>query len=215
MSFINSYSNKHKIICNKGAGPQGPIGQKGPQGSIGPKGVQGSTGPQGAQGVQGPCCVGATGSQGAQGAQGGGGGAQGAQGPAGTGFIINDTQTGTMTLQSDFTTPATSFTFAGLTGSGLVEWAVSWSISEQISDSTNSFYISFEDQVTNIEYFPFIYNNTNPAYLLANASVTSGSGNDVVTLNGTSAYTVNIYQSSTGSIGATPTFYTSVTLTAL
>lgn len=217
MSTFSNYQqySVNKYACNKYAGPQGPQGAKGPQGATGPKGVVGSTGPQGAKGPQGACCVGAQGAIGPQGATGPGGGAQGAigpQGPAGSGYILNTTFSDVLTLQSNFSNPAATFAFNDLIGSGPTNWGLSWSISEIISDSSNSFFITFVDDTTGFEYSPFIFNQTIPTYLNVNGTNTSGSGNDFITLDGTSTYTVNVYQTSTIYPNTQPTFFISVTL---
>jgi hypothetical protein len=220
MSAFSNYQqySTNKYMCNTYVGSQGAQGAKGPQGATGPKGGQGSIGPQGPQGLQGECCVGAQGAKGPQGATGPGGGPQGPTGPtgpAGTGYTINTTTSSYLTLQQNLTTPAATFPFNNLTGSGSTKWALSWSISEIISDSTNKFYIAFVDNTTNIQYSPVVFNQTNPCYLNANGSNTSNSGNDVIILNGTSTYTVYIYQSSTNYYDSQPIFYISVTLTKL
>ena len=218
MSAFPNYQqySTNKYMCNNNVGSQGPQGDRGPQGATGPKGVQGSIGPQGAQGPQGACCVGAQGSQGPQGATGPGGGPQGAQGPTGPpgiGYSLNTTTSNNLTIQTSLTTPAATFLFTNLIGSGLTKWALSWSISEILSDSANKFYIAFVDNATNIQYTPFVFNQSNPCYLNANGSNTSNSGNDIITLNGTSTYTVYIYQSSSIYAGYQSRFYISITLT--
>ena len=223
MSY-NTYM-QNKQFCNKNinylTGPQGAMG---PQGATGPKGIIGSIGPQGATGPQGACCVGAQGAQGAQGFIGPGGGPighTGATGPAGNGYVINKIHpivgTDTLTIQSDLTTVADSFLFTNLVGSGsITDWALSWGISEPLfSDISNKFFITFEDNTTNTEYTPFIYNIGNPYNLNINGTNTYGSANDYIRLNGSSTYNVNIYQSSTTNVGATPNYYISVTLTRI
>lgn len=218
---MSSFFN-YKNVCNKQLGPQGAQGSKGSQGATGPKGIQGSTGPQGAQGPQGACCVGAQGLQGPQGAVGPGGGSigpAGPTGPPGTGYTINTTYStlgdgDNLVIQPDFTIPAVTFPFLTLNGSGSTNWALSWSISEQLSDPSNQFCITFTDTSSN-EYQPFIYNKSNPCFLSTNGSITSGSGNDVITLGVDTNYMINLYQSSTSSSGQNVVFAVSVTLTSL
>ena len=215
-----SYSNYQtysatKHVCNKNTGSQGAQGLRGLGGATGPAGPQGSTGSTGARGPQGYCCVGAQGAQGPQGFIGSGGGAQGPTGPtgpAGTGYTINATAVDYLTLTNDFSSPAYTFTFSGLPVSS-TSYALSWGISEGFSDSTNQFCITFSDGTT--EYQPIIYNKNNPCYLNTNGTNTSGSGNDVIILNGLTSYTVNIYQTSVSNIGSQPSFTISVTLTTL
>jgi hypothetical protein len=216
-----SYSNYQtysatKYICSKNTGSQGAQGEKGPIGATGPAGPQGHTGVQGAKGPTGACCVGAQGAQGSQGPIGPGGGAQGPQGitgPAGTGYTINTTTSDvlTLTVQNDFSNPAFSFAFSGLPSPA--NCALSWGISEGFSDPTNQFCITFSDGTT--EYEPIIYNKTNPSYLISNGTNTAGSGNDFIQLNGSTSYTVNIYQTSVSYYGSSPSFTISVTLTTL
>jgi len=205
-------------LCNKNYNTT--TGAQGPQGTIGatgPMGPQGATGTQGPQGAQGACCAGPQGAQGATGPQGASGGPQGPQGPtgpAGQGYAINTYNTGTLSIQADFSTIAGSFTFNTLIGSGATNWALSWGISQGFSDTSNKFYITFFDGTT--EYSPLVYNKNNPAYLTANGSVTSGSGNDIITLGSASDYTVKIYQSSTNySVGDPVPYNISVTLTSV
>jgi hypothetical protein len=207
-----------KYICNTSSGAQGPQGQRGPEGATGPAGPQGLTGSQGAKGPTGACCTGAQGAQGPQGAIGPGGGAQGAQGaqgPAGSGITINATNSGTLTLTNNFLTPANNtLSISGLPVSS-TNYALSWGISEGVFfDTTNQFCITFFDGTT--EYQPIIYNTTNPCYLISNGTNTSGSGNDVVTLNGIStSYTVNIYQTTASTLPSSSSYTVSVTLTTL
>jgi hypothetical protein len=223
MSY-NTYM-QNKQFCNKNinylTGPQGAMG---PQGATGPKGIIGSIGPQGATGPQGACCVGAQGAQGAQGFIGPGGGPighTGATGPAGNGYVINKIHpiagTDTLRIRSNLTTEADSFLFTNLVGSGsLTHWALSWGISEPgFSDITNEFFITFIDNTTTTEYTPFIYNIGNPYKLNTNGTNTYGSANDYISLNGSSPYNVNIYQSSTTNAGDTPIYNISVTLTRI
>lgn len=217
-----SYSNYRqysatKYICNTSSGSQGAQGDRGPVGATGPAGPQGHTGTQGAKGPTGACCTGAQGAQGGQGATGPGGGLQGptgSTGPAGTGYTVNATIINdNLTLQSNFSSTAYTFTFSGLPVSS-TNYALSWGISEGFSDPTNQFCITFSDGTN--EYQPVIYNKTNPCYLNTNGTNTSGSGNDVIILtNGLTSYTVNIYQTSTTSSGSNPSFTISVTLTTL
>jgi hypothetical protein len=220
MSYPNYFqysSNKYK--CYKNEGAQGFPGDKGPQGATGPKGVMGSTGPQGAQGAQGACCAGPQGPQGPQGYTGPGAGAQGPAGPTGppgTGYTINTIAPSEtiLTIQSDLTTPAATFAFSNLPGSGSTNWALSWSISElNISDTTNQIYITFANGLN--VYQPVIYNSSNPGYLTSNIKNMSGSFNDIVTLGNDTSYTLNIYQSSSLYQGSQPNFYVSITLTSL
>jgi len=218
-----SYSNYRqysvtKYICNNNSGSQGPQGDRGPTGAIGPAGLQGATGATGARGPQGFCCVGATGATGPQGAAGPPGGLQGLQGiqgPAGTGYTSNTTSSSpstVLTSQPDFSSPAATFPFNGLPSPTMC--SISWSIHESISDSTSNFCITFSDGTN--EYQPIICNKNNPIRLLTNGNHTTGSGNDVIILNGSStSYTVNIYQSSALFPGSQPTFVVSVTLTTL
>jgi hypothetical protein len=223
MSYFNNYQSYtlSKNVCktnNTIAGPQGP---QGAQGVTGPKGVQGSTGAMGPQGPQGECCIGPTGATGPQGAQGSAGGPQGATGvtgPPGSGYVINTTFSDILTLQSDFTTPAATFSFNVLPSSGSTNWGLSWGISEGdisnvFSDSTNNFCITFTDGIT--EYQPIIYNKNNPSYLISNNFITAGSGNDFITLGSSTSYTVQIYQRSTQYSGSQPPYVISVTLTSL
>ena len=193
----------------------GPNCSKGVQGATGPKGVQGATGPQGAQGAQGACCVGAQGATGPQGATGTGAGVPGPTGPTGPpgqGYAINTTSSDVLNLTSTFSSPAYSFSFNTLPGS-MGTWALSWSIFENFSDSTNNFCITFDDGTN--EYQPIIYNKTNPFYLITNGTNTSGSGNDLITLGVSTSYNVNIYQTSTIYSGSNPSFTISVTLISL
>jgi hypothetical protein len=219
MSSYKQYT-VNKYNCNKTAGSQGPQGYIGPQGAIGPVGLVGHTGSQGAQGAQGACCVGAQGAKGSQGFSGAGGGPvgpAGPQGPPGTGYTINTiTNSGStiLRIQDDLTTPAASFAFSELPGSGSTNWALSWSISEIINDSTNKIYINFTDDDNNT-YDPFIYNLENPAYLNATGSNTNASFNDVIILGTATSYAVNVYQSSLDFQESEPTFHISVTLTSL
>lgn len=218
MSYNNYMQNKQ--LCNKNINLiTGPQGERGPQGATGPKGIIGSKGPQGITGPQGACCVGAQGAQGPTGATGPGGGAQGhtgATGPAGTGYVFNKTYNTGLTIQPDLTLVSDSFIFTNLTGAGLTNWALSWGISEaSFFDPTNQFFINFEDTSTNIKYNPLIYNISNPCNLNTNTNNTYGSGNDYITIDGTSTYKVNVYQSSTMHNGETPDYYISVTLTKI
>lgn len=215
-----SYSNYRqysltKYICNNSSGSQGPQGDRGPTGAIGPAGLQGATGATGARGPQGFCCVGATGATGPQGAPGPPGGLQGIQGiqgPAGTGYTTGTTFSDYLTLQNDFSSPAATFPFNGLPSPTMC--SISWSIHESFSDLTSQFCITFSDGTN--EYQPIICNKNNPIRLLTNGNHTTGSGNDVIILNGSStSYTVNIYQSSALLPGSQPAFVVSVTLTTL
>lgn len=203
-----------KQFCNQNNGSQGPQGSRGPQGATGPKGVQGETGPQGSRGPQGYCCVGAQGAQGPQGATGPGSGAvgpTGPTGPAGTGYVINSTITGdVLTIQPDLTTVAytTIITFPGVaTGN----WALSWGISEGISDPTNQFCITFTGTTV---YSPIIYNQTTPYTLFTNSTSTTGSSNDIIAITGSeTSLTLNVYQSSQYYAGSQPMFNFTLTLT--
>ena len=135
MSYFNNYQTYilSKNLCNtNNIISTGPQGAQGPQGSIGPKGVQGSTGSIGPQGAQGECCIGPqglTGPQGAQGLAGGPQGATGVTGPPGSGYLVNTVFSDVLTLQSDFNTPAATFSFNQLPSSGSTNWALSWGIS--------------------------------------------------------------------------------------
>jgi hypothetical protein len=215
-----SYSNYRqysatKYICNTSSGSQGAQGERGPSGATGPAGPQGATGSQGARGPQGYCCVGAQGDIGPQGATGPGGGLQGSQGiqgQAGTGYTKGTSASDVLTLTNIFSTPAYTFAFGALPSPAMC--ALSWSIAEGFSDTTNQFCITFSDGVT--EYQPIIHNKTNPFYLNTNGTNTTGSGHDVIILNGVStSYTVNIYQTSVLYPGSQPSFVFSVTLTTL
>jgi len=194
----------------------GPIGLIGPQGAIGPKGIQGSTGPQGAQGAQGACCVGATGATGPQGAPGVGAGVAGPIGPVGApgqGYAVNKVTEDVLTLTNDFSSPAYSFAFQTLPGSGAT-WHVTWSISvPNFSDSTNNFCITFYDGIT--EYQTIIHNKSNPFYLHTNGTHTAASGNDIITLGLSTDYVVNVYHSSNIYSGSQLPFTISVTLISL
>ena len=219
-----SYSNYRqysatKYICNTSSGSQGSQGQRGPEGATGPAGPQGLTGSQGAKGPTGACCTGAQGAQGPQGAIGPGGGAQGPQGatgPAGSGVAINATNSGSLTLTSNFSSTADTFLISGLPVSS-TNYALSWGISEgSFFDTTNQFCITFFDGTTLTEYQPIIYNKTNPCYLISNGTNTSGSGNDVINLtSGLTSYTVNIYQTTASTLPLSPSYTVSVTLTTL
>jgi hypothetical protein len=215
-----SYSNYRqysvtKYLCNNSSGSQGAQGDRGPTGATGPAGTQGATGATGPRGPQGFCCVGATGATGPQGAPGPPGGLQGIQGiqgPAGTGYTTGTTFSDYLTLQNDFSSPAAVFPFSGLPSPTMC--AISWSIHVIVSDPTSQFCIIFSDGVN--EYQPIIHNKTNPFRLITNGNHTTGSGNDVIILNGLStSYTVNIYQSSSLLPGSQPAFVVSVTLTTL
>jgi hypothetical protein len=217
MSFSNYQSYiSNKNICNNNLNMiMGPQGAQGAQGAIGPMGSQGATGVQGATGPQGECCVGAQGAQGFQGAQGPAGGAQGPigpTGPPGMGYVVNETVNDStiLSIQSNFSVPALTFPL-DLPSAGTTSWAMSWSISELLDDSTNQFYITFSD-VNNVVYTPTIYNNGNPFYLNTNGLNTTGSANDLVTLGPTLSYTVNIYQLSSVYSGAEPSYQLSLTL---
>ena len=214
-NYQNYFSNKNSCSNNytKVEGPKGPQGEIGP---IGPKGVQGATGSQGAQGPQGECCVGAQGAQGAQGLIGSGGGPigpTGPTGPPGQGYTFNKNISDILTIQNDFSIESFLFTIS-LPGAG-GKWAISWGISEDISDLSNEFYIIFDDGLN--LYSPFIYNSNNPITLSSNNTFISGSANDFVDFGSSVAlsYTVNLYQKSTIEVGSMPTFYLSLTLTSL
>lgn len=184
--------------CYNNIGAQGAQGYRGPQGATGPKGVHGSTGATGPQGAQGYCCVGATGAQGAQGYPGPGGGPigpTGPTGPPGIGYIVGTTYDGILVTTSDFLSTAATFVFPPLSGSGMTDWALSWGVSEEFSDLSNTFCITFTDGI-NPDYQPFIYKKTNPFYLNTNATTTTGCANDFISLDSSNSYTVNVYQTS-------------------
>ena len=214
-SYQNYLYNKNSCNYNytKVEGPKGPPG---PQGATGPKGVQGATGSQGDKGPQGECCVGAQGPQGAQGAVGPGGGPigpTGPTGPPGQGYAYNKNVSDNLTIQSDFLNESASFTIT-LPGAG-GKWAISWGISEDISDPTNEFYIIFDDGSNS--YSPFIYKSSQPYSLISNSSHTSGSANDYVDFGSSTALslTVKLYQKSAIEYGSMPTYHFSLTLTSL
>jgi hypothetical protein len=225
MSVPYSYSNYSAYLVNKSTclnrtTTSGPQGAQGSQGATGPMGVQGHTGSQGPQGAQGACCVGAQGAQGAQGAVGPGGGAQGAQGatgPPGQGYVINTTYSELLTIQPNpFLTslPAAAFPINNPNNTTISgNWALSWGISEVLSDPTNQFCIQFTDG--NNVYNPTIYNKTNPIVLNTNGSNTTGSANDVITFTNTPTI-IELYQTSVAiPIGSQPPYNISITLTSL
>jgi hypothetical protein len=217
---MSSYSNYQEYIfnskynCNNTISTQGTQGAQGAQGAIGPVGSQGAQGAQGSQGAQGACCIGPQGAQGAQGEQGASGGPQGAQGPqgiVGTGYTLNLTSNVNLTIRSNFLLMASTVNLNNVPSS--TKWALSWSISELCNDPTNKIFINFTDGINT--YNPSIYNITTPAYLNTNAINMSGSFNDVITLGSATSYTINIYQSSSQSIGLQPNSFISITLTSV
>lgn len=204
--------------CYNNIGPQGAQGYRGPQGATGPKGVPGSTGATGPQGPQGYCCVGPTGPQGPTGPIGPPGGPigpTGPTGPPGIGYIVGTYESLTLDIQDDFLSPAATFPFPPLTGSGSTNWALSWGVSEELSDPSNTFCITFTDG-TNPEYQPFIYNKTNPFYLNTNVNgtTTTGCANDWIQLGTSASYTVNVYQTSNSPVND-QSFKIFVSLTSL
>jgi hypothetical protein len=219
MSVFSNYKQYSyiKTNCITNSGSKGPQGDVGPQGATGPAGVQGATGPQGDIGPQGACCVGAQGPTGPQGAPGVGGGPvglQGVKGSPGTGYTMNTVSSGSLTLRHNFLLPAATFSFNNLISQG--SWALSWGISESKSDISNQFYITFvSENGTGTEYAPSIYNNSTPFCLNANGTNSSGSANDVIQLNESSNYVVNIYQSSSLHADEFSHYVISVTLTSL
>lgn len=197
----------------------GAQGYRGPQGATGPKGVPGSTGATGPQGAQGYCCVGPTGPQGATGPQGQGGGAigpTGPTGPPGIGYIVGTYESLTLDIKADFSSPAATFNFPPLPGSGLTNWALSWGVSEEWRDPSNTFCITFTDISTNVEIEPFIYKKINPFYLNTNVNgtTTTGCANDWIQLGTSSSYNVNVYQTSDNP-DSTPQFKIFLSLTSL
>jgi len=218
MSSYQTYLLNKNLCNNNYTSNSGPQGAQGSQGATGPKGVQGATGPQGDKGPQGECCVGAQGAQGAQGAVGPGGGPTGPigpTGPAGQGYTVNKKidDTTDFTIQSSFNQESASFQI-DLPGAG-GKWAISWGMSEDISDPTNEFCILFFDG--SIQYNPYIYNKSHPSHLFANDIHTSGSANDIIDFNISPAtsYTVKIYQKSSTEDGSQPSHRFSLTLTSL
>ena len=208
--MYNSFSKNSK--CCKPTLIVGPIGPQGAQGPIGPYGHQGFQGPRGPQGPQGPCCIGPTGAQGPQGYA---GGATGATGPAGQGSIIQfNGSAGPVTIGN---TIAAIYTFnSALTTPIIASWAVSWSIQENTFDSTNEFYIEFQDIATLASTYMYINNIVTPSYLPGNAtnSITSGSGNDVILNLNASTFNVTLYQVNPLVPGPATIFF-NITLTML
>ena len=86
--------------------------------------------------------------------------------------------------------------------------------------------ITFNNTIYNIttannvlNWFTTINNTLTPGYLITNGvNITSGSGNDVITLGGggSNTYSVNIYQTSATYAGTTtPTYTISISLTSI
>jgi hypothetical protein len=224
MSYFSNYQSYqlNRNLCNNNYSTNtGPQGAQGIVGAIGPRGAQGATGAQGDKGPQGNCCVGAQGAQGPQGAQGLSGGPTGPTGPtgpAGQGYVYNTVYSDILNLSTtdNFNIPSATFPFnTNLSGPG--HWALSWGITENFSDPSNQFVITFTDNVTGMEYPATIINPLTPGYLITNGvNITSGSGNDVITLSGLNTYSVNIYQTSATYAGTTtPTYTISISLTSI
>ena len=202
--------------CYNNIGAQGAQGYRGPQGAIGPKGVQGATGATGPQGPQGYCCIGPTGPQGAIGPTGPGGGPigpTGPTGPPGIGYIVGTQKSLSLDTTSNFSSPAATFNFPDLPGSGTTtNWALSWGVSEDFSDPSNTFYITFTGGNSH-EIEPFIYKKVNPFYLNTNGSTTTGCANDFISFPSTSnPYTVNVYQTSSNPSSPSCNIFVSLTI---
>jgi hypothetical protein len=189
-------------------GPQGAQGNNGPIGEIGLTGNFGPLGPQGATGL---CYRGYKGPPGLVGAPGGSTGSQGAPGPAGT-----TGPNGATGINFSFTTNGStsySSSFIDLTSLGSPypnnsiylpnnNYAINWSIYESWLDPTGNFAVGFNDGATS--YYPYVFTanypsnlgiTSSPAVLNINNSKTFCSGNDYIAFPGSTAYNIELIQS--------------------
>jgi hypothetical protein len=136
------------------AGGQGPQGDVGPQGEQGPPGVDGADGQDGEQGP--PGVDGADGQDGEQGPPGvdGADGQDGAQGPPGV-----DGQDGFTPTIACVQNPDGSLTFTIVNATGTTEKTVTAGDGNSIvitpTDSGQGLDLSIDDQVTQIQPYPF------------------------------------------------------------